>query len=196
MQGLQFYIDLDGVGSSNKDGMLPLLRRHILAEGGASAVSLQECSHAVLRHKQQAAYTAALDMGCSIVTAEWVLLSAVRQELQPKDDDNLLPGPAIPGFAGHVRQVTLSAITKHVTMVSTVQQCAANATAQTPHGHQSNVAGGFQHSALCDHAGHGPRHNALQSGVLRRRLLCRHASVQHQPRHHHQRGMQGAVQED
>jgi hypothetical protein len=28
-----------------------------------------------------------------------------------QDDDNLLPGPAIPGFASHVRQVTLSAIT-------------------------------------------------------------------------------------
>jgi hypothetical protein len=29
MQGLHFYIDLDVVGSSSKDGMLPLLNRHI-----------------------------------------------------------------------------------------------------------------------------------------------------------------------
>eukprot|EP00882_Tetradesmus_deserticola_P032978 GHRQ01037631.1.p1 GENE.GHRQ01037631.1~~GHRQ01037631.1.p1 ORF type:complete len:148 (+),score=59.42 GHRQ01037631.1:215-658(+) len=79
--------------------------------GGSCAASLQDCSHAVLRHKQQAAYTAARELGCIIATAEWVLLSAVRQQLQPQEDDGLLPGPAIPGFAGHVRQVTLSAIT-------------------------------------------------------------------------------------
>jgi hypothetical protein len=28
-----------------------------------------------------------------------------------QEDDALLPGPAIPGFAGYVRQITLSAIT-------------------------------------------------------------------------------------
>lgn len=55
-----------------------------VAEGGTVAVSLQESSHAVLRHRQQAAYPAALEAGCSIVTAEWVLLSAVRQQLQPQ----------------------------------------------------------------------------------------------------------------
>jgi hypothetical protein len=63
---------------------LLLLLLTAVAEGGTVAVSLQECSHAVLRHKQQAAHAAALGAGCSIVTAEWVLLSAVRQELQPQ----------------------------------------------------------------------------------------------------------------
>jgi hypothetical protein len=72
---------------------LPLRRNQVhclfscaaaVAAGGAVAVSLQECSHAVLRHKQQAAYAAAAELGCRIVTAEWVLLSALRQQLQPQ----------------------------------------------------------------------------------------------------------------
>jgi hypothetical protein len=51
---------------------------------------LQESSHAVLRHKQQAAYTAAVQLGCRIVTAEWVLLSALRQQLQPQVGTSLV----------------------------------------------------------------------------------------------------------
>jgi hypothetical protein len=54
-----------------------------------------------------------------------------------QDNGNLLPGPAIPGFASHVRQVTLSAITVSQACSSSSSACSATQC--------SGAADGWQH---------------------------------------------------
>lgn len=58
-------------------------------EGGELVSDVLDCSHAVLRHREQGSYFKAKeqqDLGedMRIVTAEWVLLSSVRKEMLPE----------------------------------------------------------------------------------------------------------------
>jgi hypothetical protein len=47
--------------------------------------SIEHATHAVLRHEQQPAYCGAVQNGTvSVVPAEWVLVSASQQKLQPE----------------------------------------------------------------------------------------------------------------
>lgn len=47
--------------------------------------SIEHATHAVLRHEQQPAYQRAVQLGTvSVVPAEWVLVSASQQKLQPE----------------------------------------------------------------------------------------------------------------
>lgn len=80
--------------------------------GGASGrvvQSLQEATHAVLRHQQQPAYLEAVELGTvSVVAPDWVLSSVQRQQRPP--EGGVLAGPCIPGFADTVREVTVTGI--------------------------------------------------------------------------------------
>lgn len=51
--------------------------------GGLIVDHIADATHAVLRHQQQQAYQAALNIGTvSVVPPEWVILSATQQQLQ------------------------------------------------------------------------------------------------------------------